>query len=562
LIIRSLPAPSAKRTSVLSRFSFRRGLLLTLLTTAVTLAFSGCYQDLYKFPEYNFAGRPVPPSLLANRVMVAFTTGSSGVLQILDALRNQRMNIQNTIQQFTISGYNGNDPITILNFPDELRGYVYANSPSYTISVINYGEEKSTGVAATLNTPSNSFAVTSDFVRLYSAQEETGQILISDSSLGASFALNLPNVYKVAVNQGDTVALAMTRNSNSIYRIVKLNSNSAFPPGAVDCEPQILPVYCVVPVPGAYFSLDGSTVYVLNCGQECGGGSNGGAGVSFIPQGSLQINNIPTSATYPPVVTNTVPIPGGVTAAVSDGSTVYLSGQQLQSDGLYAGNLTLLPLATLVPSAPISISDGTHTKMLLADDSTLWIGSQNCANGERAAQFAAGNTSQAANDNCLTRYVIGSAAILPSWKANTAYVTGQEITDGVNTQVVQTGGTSSGSKPSFSGAIDGTTKDGGVVWIDIGPTTAAQVVPATTPNAPVNIAVNVPYPNQNYDLTYYGSLTGLCWVQNLHKMYTAYGGQVHAFNTVDGSEINNQYITIQGTALDVAYIDATNDTAD
>jgi hypothetical protein len=43
-------------------------------------------------------------------------------------------------------------------------------------------------------------------------------------------------------------------------------------------------------------------------------------------------------------------------------------------------------------------------------------------------------------------------------------------------------------------------------------------------------------------------------------MYTAYGGQVHAFNTADGSEINNSLITIQGTALDVAFLDAiTND---
>jgi hypothetical protein len=44
-------------------------------------------------------------------------------------------------------------------------------------------------------------------------------------------------------------------------------------------------------------------------------------------------------------------------------------------------------------------------------------------------------------------------------------------------------------------------------------------------------------------------------------MYTAYGGQVHAFETATGTEINNQYITVQGTALDVAYMDANTDTA-
>ena len=74
-------------------------------------------------------------------------------------------------------------------------------------------------------------------------------------------------------------------------------------------------------------------------------------------------------------------------------------------------------------------------------------------------------------------------------------------------------------------------------------------------------AVPVPYINQNEDQYYYGSLTGICWVQGLHKMYTAYGGQVHAFKTADGSEIDNTNITVQGTALDVAYMDASTDQA-
>jgi hypothetical protein len=42
-------------------------------------------------------------------------------------------------------------------------------------------------------------------------------------------------------------------------------------------------------------------------------------------------------------------------------------------------------------------------------------------------------------------------------------------------------------------------------------------------------------------------------------MYTAYGGQVHIFSTVDGSEINNKNVIVQGTALDVAYLDAITD---
>jgi hypothetical protein len=203
------------------------------------------------------------------------------------------------------------------------------------------------------------------------------------------------------------------------------------------------------------------------------------------------------------VVTNTVSIPGGATDAITDGTNLYIAGQQLQPSGLYAGFLTQMPLATLTPNAPVSISDGTHTKMLFADDNTLWIGAQSCANGQRQALFAAGNTTQAANYNCLTRVVL----------------------------------------PSGSTGL------------------SASVVPAVNQAGAGVTAVQVPYQNANEDPYYYGSLTGLCWVQGLHKMYTAYGGQVHAFETADGSEINNYYITVQGTALDVAYLDATDDTA-
>jgi hypothetical protein len=476
---------------------------------AVTIALSGCGQRLYKFPQYNFAGRPIPPSQFANRVLVSFTTGTTGVLQIIDGNRDLRNNVQNTITQFTISGFSGNNPTTIVNFPDELRGYVYSNSSPYAFTLINYAKESATGAAATFNSPAASVTTASDGVHIVAALEQTGQLYLSDANLGGSYTLNLPNVYKVAVNQGDSIVLAMVRNSNTLYRAVKINLNSAPPPGAVDCQPTILPVYCVVPVPGTFdrpvgatFSLDGSTAYILNCGAECGGGGNGGAGISFIPQSSLEVNNLPTSVPYPVAVTKTVPVPSGVTAALPIGNLLYVAGQQQQPDGLFTGFLSSVDVNAYTVAPPVSIADGYHSKLLQADDNTLWIAAQNCANGERQKLFAAGNTTQAANYNCLTR------AVLPT-----------------------------GSSPM-----------------------TASIIPAVS-QAP-GATVTVPYANTNNDQYYYGSLTGLCWVQGLHKVYTAYGGQVHAFRTADGSEINNFYITVQGNALDVAYMDATDDTSD
>ena len=506
--------------------SLRAQIVCGLLLAFATAGLTSCHSDIYlayKFPEFTFANRPVPPSLLANRVMVAVTNGgATGSLQILDALRDLRNNIQNT-KTFSISGYASSFPNLILSFPAEITGYVYSNGQG-DVQIINYGKESTTGSAGSFPAKSTGLAVPPTFTHVYSAEETIGQLGIIDNTTARTYGLVIPNVYQVVVNQGDTVVLAMVRNSNTVYRVIKLNDNQ-FPTstaaitalGAVDCQPLILPVYCAVPLntggnasafdrpSGAYFSLDGTAVYVFNCGPECGDTSvTAASSITYLNPAALQVNSYAESTTpaqqNPNSFVRQVLVPGGVTAAVSNGTTLYVSGQQRQADGLWAGNLSTISLATNTVTGTYSISDGTHTKMLFADNNTLWIGSQFCATGERAAraaqQIAAGQaTDQTANYNCLTRFDMGALT--------------------------------------------------------------ASIVPAVTQSA--SAPVPVPYPNTNQNQYYYGDLTGLCWVQGLGKVYTAYGGQVHAFNTADGSEINNKNITIQGTALDVAYLDAITD---
>jgi hypothetical protein len=498
----------------LSLKSLNAQILCGLLLAFASIGLTSCHSDnylAYKFPEYTFANRPVPPSLLANRVMIAVTINgvSTGSLQIVDAKRDLRSNVQNTKTSFSISGYASGYPNLILNFPAEISGYVYSNTQG-DIQIVNYGKEATSGSGGTFPAKSTGLAVPPTFGHVYSAEESIGQLGVIDNSTGRTFGLVLPNVFQVVVNAGDNVVLAMVRNSNTIYRLVKLNANQ-YPTapaadaaiGAVDCEPFNNPVYCVVPVntgthtnafdrpTGAYFSADGTTAFVLNCGPECGGTASS---VTYLQPGTLQFNNIPTAVPDASAYLNQVMVPGGVTNALSDGTTLYVSGQQLQPDGLFAGNLSIISLATNTLIGKYSISDGHHSKMLFGDNNTLWIGSQSCATGERAARAAQGITDQTANYNCLTRFDRGAltASIVPF------------VTQGSATAVVQ-------------------------------------------------------YPNTNQNQYYYGDLTGLCWVQGFNKMYTAYGGQVHIFSTVDGSEIDNKNVIVQGTALDVAYLDAITD---
>ena len=485
-----------------------------LMIAVVTLGLTSCDRRYYDFPEFNFAGRPIPPSRLDTRVLVSISTdGTQGALQMLDAKMDIRNSVFNPNSTFPISGFAAGYPNMIFNFPEQLTGFVYSNTQG-TLTQVDYSKESAGSSVGTLPARSDSIAVPPSFNHFYAASSGSGQLVVIDKTNGGTYALNLPNVYRVAVNQGDSVILAMVRNSNTLYRLLRLNQNQPAVPGAVDCQPFNVPVWCVVPVPdspaspsldrpvGAYFSLDGTTAYIINCGPECGGGT---ASITMIPQGALRVDNYPTSTPYPSPVTGSVPVPGGATAVLADGTTLYISGQQLQPDGLFAGFLSTMDLSTNTITGQYSISDGYHSKMLLGDDNTLWIGSQSCATGERhqlaLAQLASrGYTDQSANYNCLTRF-------------------------------------------------------------DRGAKTATVVPAVVQSNSAGTKAIPVPYPNANENQYYYGDLTGLCWVQGKNKMYTAYGGQVHAFKTADGSEINNAQITVQGTALDVAFMDAASNAA-
>jgi hypothetical protein len=416
---------------------------------------------------------------------------------MLDAQRDIRNSIFNPNSTFPISGYSSGYPNMIFNFPEQVVGYIYSNSDG-SLTKVNYSTEAVAGPGGALPGKADSIAIPVGFNHVYAAVSSLGVLTVIDNTNGQTYYLNLPNAYRVAANSGDSVILAMVRNSNTLYRLVRLNQNQGFIPGAADCQPYNVPVWCVLPVPdsptspsldrpvGAYFSLDGTTAYVLNCGPECGGTTSS---VTMMPQGNLRVDSYPTSTPYPSPVTGSVPVPGGATAVLSDGTTLYIAGQQLQPDGLFAGFLSTMDLASNTITGQYSISDGNHTKMLFGDNNTLWIGSQGCATGERAKLNQ--------NYNCLTRYDIGAKSTM--------------------------------------------------------------VVPNVNPADP---ASTVPYPNANENQFYYGDLTGLCWVQGWNKMYTAYGGQVHAFNTADGSEINNSQITVQGTALDVAFMDAATNAAD
>ena len=306
----------------------------------------------------------------------------------------------------------------------------------------------------------------------------------------------------MSVNPGGSVALVFVQNSNYAYYPRQLTTAqtvsysggpSTWPTAAVDCEPQAAPTWCLfqmqspdhIDATGNYygapltfdhpikavFSADGSTAYVLSCGPECGGVKSSYTPVPIAPMIFLlsQASGLlPTTST---IASTTYPIPGGASNALVDSSTMYVVGQEpkvISGQTLFGGNLSVVNLSTHTVSAPVSISDGqpaAMSRMVEADDNTLWIAMTGCTTGVRYATQPAGGY------GCLTMY-----------------------------------------------------------------NTSTNSVTLLEP--------------------YIGDATGVTAVLGLHKVYTAEGGQVYIYSTTDGTSIDNQYVTVTGTAYDVAYMDA------
>ncbi len=476
------------------------------LVVAVVLA--GCGANEY------FAGRQLPPSRLTERVLIAIQNPSAfskGTAQIVDAYYDERSGYAGTPGSFFVAGFSDNLPISIQNMPEEQRGAIYGAGDG-SLVLVDYQQEKELGSAVGLVGISSSAFVTRNQEFAFATNQSDGTFTVADQSTKQSIPLGLPGAYRVSVNPAGTVALGFVQNSNYVYYPRELSTAQSFaysagpsswPKAAIDCEPQNNPTWCLfqaqspdhIDATGNYygaplvfdrpikavFSADGSRAYILNCGPECGGTT---ASVSVLPigplvfpqgqpSGLLPCNAAPCANSSTSAITS-IAIPGGASNALVNTNVMYVVGQQPQvisGQTYYGGHLTVVNLDNNTASSPVAISDGVPggvSRMIMADDNTLWIGMQQCANGVRFATGAAGGY------GCLTMF-----------NAGTNQVTTIE--------------------------------------------------------------------------PYLGDATGIAAITGLHKIYTAEGGQVYIYSTKDGSSLDNQYVTVTGTAWDVAYMDGLSD---
>ena len=473
---------------------------------AAAAALAGCGKTTY------FAGRVLPPSGLLNRVLIAIQNPgvlSKGELEIVDAYYDIRYGHTGHPASFSLSGFGGALPVTIQNLPEEQLGAVYSSGDG-SLNLANYATERSNGNVKGLNGPSSSIYITRNGEWVFAANQQAHVLTIANQYSGGSIPLSLPGIYRVSVNPGGSVVLAFVQNSDYIYYARELTAAqkqaysggpSTWPKAAVDCEPQNAPEWCLLEAQSPD-QIDSTGNYY-------------GAPLTF---------DRPVKAVFS-----------------VDGSTAYILNCGPECGGAKAS-------VSLLPTAPMIF--------------TL---------GMASGQFPINNALSAA---CPATGAASSCTIpIPGGATNalvdttTMYVVGQEMMPdgfwGGHLTVVNLANNSAGAPVSISDGTPGTMSrliegDDNTLWIGMIQCTEGE---RYNNNQPYGCLTMYNTSTQKVALLepYAGDATGIAAVTGLHKIYAAEGGQVYIYSTKDGSVLDNQFVTVTGTAYDVAYMDAHTD---
>ena len=447
-----------------------------------------------------FAGRNLPPSGLTTRVLIAIQNPSpltKGALQIVDAFYDTRYKFNNTRVTYSISGFSGALPISIQNMPEEQLGAIYGSGDG-SFTLVSYGKENSNGAVKGLTGTSSSIFITRNTTYVIAAQQAAHVLTIVNQSTGAVVPLGLPGIYRVSVNPGGSMALAFVQNSNYVYYPMQLTAAQTIAySGGSSTWPKAA-VDCE-PQNGPLWCL----FQAQSPDATDATGNTYGAPLAF---------DRPIKAVFSP-----------------DGGTAYVLNCGPECGGTAAS-------VSLLPVAPMIFLTGQQSGTLPAT-------------------------------GAITTIPVPGGASNALLTGSTMYVAGQQLLpDGLftgNLTVVNLANNTAGSSVSISDGEPGAVSrlilgDDNTLWIGMTKcnngerfNTGQEYGCLTMYNTSTN-SVTLLEP-------YLGDATGIANIEGYHKVYVAEGGQVYIFSTKDGTSINNQYVTVNGTAWDVAFMDSTTD---
>jgi hypothetical protein len=478
----------------------------------VAAALAGCGKTLY------FAGRVLPPSGLQNRVMIAIQNPNPlnrGALEIVDAFYDTRTGFNGKPASFSIAGYGGALPISIQNMPEQQLGAVYGSGDG-SLALINYQAEKtSTPTISGLNGMSPSVFITRNEAYAFAASQTSTVFTVINQGASSSTPLSLPGVYRVSVNPGGSIALAFVQNSNYVYYPRQLSTAqsvafsggpSTWPKAAVDCEPQNDPSWCLFQMQSPDHTDATGNYY--------------GAPLTF---------DRPIKAVFS-----------------ADGSTAYILSCGPECGGSKAS-------VSVVPIAPLIFLQGQQSGLIPCNLPS--VASCPDTNDTPMVNIPIPGGASNALVASTTMYVVGQQP--QAIQGQTLYAGNLTVVNLANNTAGNPVAISDGQPAAVSRMLEG---DDNTLWIAMTGCTVG-VRYATNPAGGYGCLTMYNTSTNSVVLLepYLGDATGIAAVTGLHKIYAAEGGQVYIYSTTDGSSIDNQFVTVTGTAYDVAYMDADTD---
>jgi hypothetical protein len=303
------------------------------------------------------------PSKLKNRAFI--TNQYSGNVQIVDSADDKtayyssnqtNTNTTNQIVDLAVRISVGISLTFEVVSPNKATTAVY-DPTALVIGLVNNSTEADTAnvalpawaAMAVFSPDSNTIYVPTGNAPVAGSSPGAIQVL-SVTNTNIASTISVPSVRWVALNPAGTILLAFADNSDNMW-LINL--------GATTITPVAIPGFSR-PV-NAFFSSDGNTAYVLNCGNQCGG-----TAAPSVVQFDM------TSQTIKATV-----VVGGATVGLLNGTTLYVAGYA----GGANGTLDAVDLSSMTRTTAnsIVINDGQQWIMAL-NNNMLYVGAKTCSN--------------------------------------------------------------------------------------------------------------------------------------------------------------------------------------
>jgi hypothetical protein len=377
---------------VLVKVTSLRPLLLKLAVTLLAALVVGCG---YKAPNNSTA---TPTSGIKKRVLLS--NQQTGSVLIVDATTDTVSSTGFTVFGATRMATNGGTSAVI-------------SSSGTNVGIFDDVKEQA-GVQPVFPNQPQDVAVSNDGKTVFAAVRNSGFVAFANVADGTFSVVNVPSVSRLVLSPNGTKLLAFSddpqnqagANANAFTVIDVASKTATIIAGGVGDQPF-----------AGVFNGSETRAFILNCGTGC----SGTAAPSVVPVDF-------SSAT--PVFGTKVTV-SGATVGLLNNSTLFVAG----TDSTSKGTVQAINTSSMTASAPVTIANGLHTRMKMANNNRLYIGSSACTTSPGPTP---GTTT-----GCLTIFNTSSnAVIIPAFGSlRTAFdVTGIQPISNRNVVYVCEGG--------------------------------------------------------------------------------------------------------------------------